>query len=202
MQVEQARPTQRARRSPQPRASPQFLSPTTINRNVSIRPFFGNEKNHKLRSLCEQTHSLQLVGPEGCAGLCVAAFVDCQKFPICRNPVKPLAQKYFALSEVQISAITPPVPRPPRGASRSSRKRRARDAMAAAISGVEGITRKGFARRARRKGAADGKIVWSWRRDPGVDPRRASGVATVATMAAHRGEHEISRRPIARGKPA
>src|SRR5262249_47007367 len=36
-----------------------------------------------------------------------------------------------------------------------------------------------------------------WRRSAPLQ----AGAATVATKAAHRGEHEISRKPIARGKP-
>ena len=50
--------------------------------------------------------------------------------------------------------------------------------------------------------AAYGEVVWSWRRDRGVYPVlpvRAS--ATVTTNAAHRGEHEVSRKAIAWGKP-
>src|SRR5262249_52765253 len=43
--------------------------------------------------------------------------------------------------------------------------------------------------------------VWSWRRDPGVKLARNIALATVAKQAAHRGEHEISRKTIARGKP-
>jgi hypothetical protein len=49
--------------------------------------------------------------------------------------------------------------------------------------------------------AADGEAVWSWRRDRGVKLARSIGLTTVATNAAHRGEHEISRNTIARGKP-
>jgi len=37
--------------------------------------------------------------------------------------------------------------------------------------------------------AADGEVVWSWRRDPGVYPPRCAGLATVTKKAAHRGEH-------------
>src|SRR5436190_9187540 len=48
--------------------------------------------------------------------------------------------------------------------------------------------------------AAYGEVVWSWRRDPGVKPRGKSHAVTVAKQAAHRGEHEISRNTIARGK--
>jgi len=50
--------------------------------------------------------------------------------------------------------------------------------------------------------AADGEVVWSWRRDPGVKLFGKSQMATVAKEAAHRGEHERSRKTIARGKPA
>ena len=49
---------------------------------------------------------------------------------------------------------------------------------------------------------ADGKAVWSWRRDRGVQVgREASRPATVANNAAHRGEHGISRNTIAQGMP-
>jgi hypothetical protein len=54
----------------------------------------------------------------------------------------------------------------------------------------------GFGRRARRW-FADGEVVWFWRRDRGVTPRRSkAGAATVTTNAAHREEHEVSRRPL------
>jgi hypothetical protein len=50
--------------------------------------------------------------------------------------------------------------------------------------------------------AAYGEVVWSWRRDPGVHIRwPVPAGATVTTKAAHRGEHEVSRQTIARGKP-
>src|SRR5207237_139086 len=42
----------------------------------------------------------------------------------------------------------------------------------------------------------------SWRGDPGVELFGKSHMATVAKEAAHRGEHERSRKTIARGKPA
>jgi hypothetical protein len=48
---------------------------------------------------------------------------------------------------------------------------------------------------------ADGEVVWSWRRDRGVKLARGIALTTVARNAAHRGEHEISRNTIARGKP-
>jgi hypothetical protein len=37
--------------------------------------------------------------------------------------------------------------------------------------------------------AADGKVVWSWRRDRGVKPAEDIPPTTVARNAAHRGEH-------------
>jgi len=49
--------------------------------------------------------------------------------------------------------------------------------------------------------AAYGEVVWSWRRDPGVKLARSIALTTVAKKAAHRGEHEGSRKTIARGKP-
>src|SRR5262249_590812 len=48
---------------------------------------------------------------------------------------------------------------------------------------------------------ADGKAVWSWRRDRGVKLARGIAPMTVANNAAHRGERGISRNTIARGKP-
>jgi hypothetical protein len=49
---------------------------------------------------------------------------------------------------------------------------------------------------------ADGEVVWSWRRDPGVNPRRpvVAGV-TVTNKGRSPGRARISRKPIARGKP-
>jgi hypothetical protein len=48
---------------------------------------------------------------------------------------------------------------------------------------------------------ADGKAVWSWRRDRGVKSVQTIAPATVANNAAHRGEHGISRNTIAQGMP-
>jgi len=47
---------------------------------------------------------------------------------------------------------------------------------------------------------ADGEVVWSWRRDPGVKLSGKAQMATVAKEAAHRGEHEAAVKTIARGK--
>ncbi len=49
--------------------------------------------------------------------------------------------------------------------------------------------------------AAYGEVLWSWRRDPGVKLAGGVPLTTVARKAAHRGEHEISRKTIARGRP-
>jgi len=48
---------------------------------------------------------------------------------------------------------------------------------------------------------AYGEAVWSWRRDAGA--KLAGGIppVTVAKKPAHRGEHEVSRKAIAWGKP-
>ena len=48
---------------------------------------------------------------------------------------------------------------------------------------------------------AYGEAVWFWRRDAGVKFRGNSREATVAKKPAHREDHEISRQPVARGKP-
>ena len=53
----------------------------------------------------------------------------------------------------------------------------------------------------RNASQADGKAVWSWRRDRGVKLARGIAPMTVANNAAHRGERGISRNTIARGKP-
>ena len=49
--------------------------------------------------------------------------------------------------------------------------------------------------------AADGEVVWSWRRDRGVYFAGGIPQTTVTINAAHRGEHEGNRNTIARGKP-
>ena len=48
---------------------------------------------------------------------------------------------------------------------------------------------------------ADGEVVWSWRPDAGV--KLAGGIpqVTVARKPVHRGEREVSRKTIARGRP-
>ena len=49
--------------------------------------------------------------------------------------------------------------------------------------------------------AADGEVVWSWRRDPGATLAASLPPTTGAKEAAPRGEHEVSRQTIARGRP-
>ena len=87
-----------------------------------------------------------------------------------------------------------PVPCPQEGRFAVVTERRARDAMDAVASGMLACRTK--------TPAADGEVVWSWRRDPGVKLRGKAHAATVAKEAAHRGEHERNRKTIARGKPA
>src|SRR5947207_10455421 len=48
---------------------------------------------------------------------------------------------------------------------------------------------------------AYGEVVWSWRRDAGVKLCGIFRKVTVAKKPAHRGEHEVSRKAIAWGKP-
>ena len=43
---------------------------------------------------------------------------------------------------------------------------------------------------------ADGEVVWSWRPDAGVKSMEATPPTTVANKPGHRGEHEISRKPL------
>jgi hypothetical protein len=50
---------------------------------------------------------------------------------------------------------------------------------------------------------ADGEVVWFWHPDAGVKflgSKRFAG-ATVARKPVHRGEHDISRKTIAQGRP-
>ena len=47
---------------------------------------------------------------------------------------------------------------------------------------------------------AYGEVVWSWRRDAGVKLAEVSA-SDGDNKPAHRGEHEVSRKTIAWGKP-
>jgi hypothetical protein len=53
----------------------------------------------------------------------------------------------------------------------------------------------------RRTSAADGEIVWSWRRDPGVYPARLCGLGNGDNKGRSPGRARINRKTIARGKP-
>ena len=49
--------------------------------------------------------------------------------------------------------------------------------------------------------AADGEIVWTWRRDPGVYPARLCGLGNGDNKGRSPGRARISRKAIARGRP-
>src|SRR5260370_7970648 len=56
--------------------------------------------------------------------------------------------------------------------------------------------------RARRtRPEADGEVVSFWHPDAGVKLAEATPLTTVSIKRGHRGEHEISRKTIARGMP-
>jgi hypothetical protein len=48
---------------------------------------------------------------------------------------------------------------------------------------------------------ADGEVVWSWRLDAGVKLAGSVPPMTVARKPDHRGDHDISRKTIAQGRP-
>src|SRR5258708_2691806 len=102
-------------------------------------------------------------------------------------PVQPLLQKYFCFGLRQISSLSRTVPSRERGVSRSSRTR-----------GGMRWTRQ----RARRtRPEADGEVVSFWHPDAGVKLAEATPLTTVSIKRGHRGEHEVSRKTIARGMP-
>jgi hypothetical protein len=80
------------------------------------------------------------------------------------------------------------VPPHKRGVSRSSRT------LGAGCNG-----RFGGARRAALN--ADGEVVWSWRPDAGAKSAEAIPPMTVAKEPGHRGEHEVTVKTIAQGRP-
>jgi hypothetical protein len=117
---------------------------------------------------------------------------DGQISSVLRNRVKPRNEKYSALQKRQIRCITLTVPGPLRGASRSSRNVGLR--MRWTLWRQAGLLARRNAHGGRRS-----RVVLAprpWRQVGGRIPP-----ATVANNAAHRGEHEISRKTIARGKP-
>ena len=114
-------------------------------------------------------------------------------FPIYGKHVKPLTQKYSAFQNTQISGTSRCVPDRPRDVAHRH-DTLGRDAMDAVVSGAVCRVRRDI-RSVRRS-----RVVLAprpWRQSTPV----FFGVATVARTAAHRGEHEISRQTIARGKP-
>src|SRR5215203_1513184 len=78
-----------------------------------------------------------------------------------------------------------------------------RDVCAIVTERGAGCDGRGNLRRicAGRKCAAYGEVVWSWRRDRGVYFAGGIPQTTVTKNGAHRGEHEVSRKAIAWGKP-
>src|SRR5262245_37129764 len=88
------------------------------------------------------------------------------------------ASKIFCFTVILIYGINPAISRPLRDVSRSSRN------------GGRGMRwtlwRQAGVSALDENAAAYGEIVWSWRRDRGVDPSRpVAGAATVTTNAAH-----------------
>jgi hypothetical protein len=88
--------------------------------------------------------------------------------------------KIFRFSEGANQWHNPAIPSPPEGRIAIVTARWAWEAMDAAVSGVSHRT---------RTRAADGEVVWSWRRDPGAKLAERIPPATVAKEAAHRGDH-------------
>src|ERR1700735_2859007 len=79
-------------------------------------------------------------------------------------------------------SISMPIPSHSRGVSRSSRTR---DGMR--------WTRMVLLTRVPD---ADGEVVWAWRLDGGVKLAEAVSPMTVTKTPDHRGEHEVSRKPL------
>jgi len=93
---------------------------------------------------------------------------------------------------MEIRRITRAVPSPPEGRYAIVTMRWAWDAMDAAASGVLHRTKT---RQRTAKSCGPGAATLA-----SIQPARA-GTATVTIKAAHRGEHEVSRKAIARGRP-
>ena len=100
------------------------------------------------------------------------------------TPVKPLSQKYSDFQNKQITLITRPVLSHTRGGSRSSRTR---GRMWWTLEAPE--TRAFFCGRQNRVVLTPRR----WRQVPGQ--QNCSG-ATVAKKPGHRGDHDISRKPL------
>ena len=107
-------------------------------------------------------------------------------------PVQPPSQKYSDFPKTQISFISLAIPCPPRGAYRDRHGRGARDAMDANCRAQSFARTSGVLRTAKSCGPDAPMLASSLRQHP---------QATVATKPGHRGEREISRKTIARGRP-
>src|SRR6266851_8009207 len=100
------------------------------------------------------------------------------------KPVQSRCEKFSACPVGQISDLTPRVS-PERGAARDRHETR----------GGMRWTRK---LRLTSAADADGEVVWSWRPDAGVKLAGSIPPMTVARKPVHRGEHEVSRKPLRR----
>jgi|GraSoiStandDraft_36_1057302.scaffolds.fasta_scaffold410691_1 hypothetical protein len=130
-------------------------------------------------------------------------------------PVQSCGKKEIGSRETQISLTTRAIPARKRGVSRSSRTlgRAAVDAKAPGVRcGLQGgFSRERSLARKMTGAVADGKTVWSWhpwlvssrRRFAKLNRamRAANSPATVARRIRRRGEHGISRKTIAQGRP-
>ena len=106
-----------------------------------------------------------------------------------RKPVHPFLQKYFACAVGQITATSFSRPAPERGAYAQSPR-----TLGAGCDGRVGVARRAIqARTAKSCGPGIPTLVSSLRM---IEPQ-----ATVAKEPGHRGEHEISSKTIARGRP-
>ena len=100
------------------------------------------------------------------------------------NPVHPFREKYSASLGGQISGLAGRIS-PEGGAARDRHER---------------CGEMRWTRGARQTSArsADGEVVWSWRPDAGVKSAGSIPPATVTTKPGHRGELEVSRKPLRR----
>ena len=100
-------------------------------------------------------------------------------------------QKYFRLRSTQISSLIRTVPSH-RGALRTSRNA-GRDAVDAAVSGEQQRAGRMMPKRTAKSCRSDAPMQAS--------SLREAAQATVSNKPGHRGEHEVSRKTIARGMP-
>src|SRR6266403_3246516 len=100
--------------------------------------------------------------------------------------VQPLLQKYFASPPTQIRCISKPS-RPDRGALRTSRNA-GRDAVDAAASGEQQRAGRMMLQRTAKSCGSDAPMLAS--------SLREEAQATVSNKPGHRGEREVSRKPL------